>query len=94
MADTAAHLVDRVFPEVAVRQWRNRLTLARLFTRPANVLVLDEPTNDLDFETLQLLEEQLLSFPGTILLVSHDRSFLDNVVTSMVVFEENELTSL
>jgi ABC transport system ATP-binding/permease protein len=68
---------------------RNRLMLARLFTRPANVLVLDEPTNDLDLETLELLEEQLLGFPGTILLVSHDRSFLDNVVTSTFVFEGN-----
>jgi ABC transport system ATP-binding/permease protein len=68
---------------------RNRLMLARLFTRPANVLVLDEPTNDLDLETLELLEEQLLEFPGTILLVSHDRSFLDNVVTSTFVFEGN-----
>jgi ATP-binding cassette subfamily F protein uup len=68
---------------------RNRLMLARLFTRPANVLVLDEPTNDLDLETLELLEEQLLAFPGTILLVSHDRSFLDNVVTSTFVFEGN-----
>lgn len=68
---------------------RNRLMLARLFTRPANVLVLDEPTNDLDLETLELLEEQLLNFPGTILLVSHDRWFLDNVVTSTFVFEEN-----
>jgi ABC transport system ATP-binding/permease protein len=68
---------------------RNRLMLARLFTRPANVLVLDEPTNDLDLETLELLESQLLEFPGTILLVSHDRSFLDNVVTSTFVFEEN-----
>jgi ABC transport system ATP-binding/permease protein len=69
---------------------RNRLMLARLFTRPANVLVLDEPTNDLDLETLELLEEQLLNFPGTILLVSHDRAFLDNVVTSTFVFEGNE----
>ncbi len=68
---------------------RNRLMLARLFTRPANVLVLDEPTNDLDLETLELLEAQLLEFPGTILLVSHDRSFLDNVVTSTFVFEGN-----
>ncbi len=68
---------------------RNRLMLARLFTRPANVLVLDEPTNDLDLETLELLEAQLLEFPGTILLVSHDRSFLDNVVTSTFAFEEN-----
>ena len=68
---------------------RNRLMLARLFTRPANVLVLDEPTNDLDIETLELLEAQLMEFPGTILLVSHDRSFLDNAVTSTFVFEED-----
>jgi ABC transport system ATP-binding/permease protein len=68
---------------------RNRLMLARLFTRPANVLVLDEPTNDLDLETLELLEEQLLEFSGTILLVSHDRFFLDHVVTSTFVFETN-----
>ena len=66
---------------------RNRLLLARLFTRPANVLVLDEPTNDLDLETLELLEEQLVEWPGTLLLVSHDRVFLDNVVTSTLVFE-------
>ncbi|HET6956306.1 MAG TPA: ATP-binding cassette domain-containing protein [Vicinamibacterales bacterium] len=66
---------------------RNRLLLARLFTRPANVLVLDEPTNDLDLETLELLEEQLIEWPGTLLLVSHDRAFLDNVVTSTFVFE-------
>lgn len=65
----------------------NRLLLARLFSQPANVLVLDEPTNDLDIETLELLEEILLNFDGTILLVSHDRRFLDNVVTSSVVFE-------
>jgi ATP-binding cassette subfamily F protein uup len=66
---------------------RNRLLLARLFTRPANVLVMDEPTNDLDLETLELLEAQLVEWPGTILLVSHDRVFLDNVVTSTIVFE-------
>jgi ABC transport system ATP-binding/permease protein len=66
---------------------RNRLLLARLFTRPANVLVLDEPTNDLDLETLELLEEQLVDWSGTLLLVSHDRVFLDNVVTSTFVFE-------
>jgi ATP-binding cassette subfamily F protein uup len=66
---------------------RNRLLLARLFTRPANVLVLDEPTNDLDIETLELLEAQLVSWPGTLLLVSHDRRFLDNVVSSTLVFE-------
>jgi ATP-binding cassette subfamily F protein uup len=68
---------------------RNRLLLARLLTRPANVLVLDEPTNDLDLETLELLEEQLLEWPGTLLLVSHDRRFLDNVVTSTFAFEGN-----
>jgi ATP-binding cassette subfamily F protein uup len=66
---------------------RNRLLLARLFTRPANVLVLDEPTNDLDLETLELLEAELVRWPGTLLLVSHDRVFLDNVVTSTLVFE-------
>ena len=68
---------------------RNRLLLARLLTRPANVLVLDEPTNDLDLETLELLEEQLLEWSGTLLLVSHDRRFLDNVVTSTFAFEGN-----
>jgi ATP-binding cassette subfamily F protein uup len=66
---------------------RNRLLLARLFTRPSNVLVLDEPTNDLDIETLDLLEELLMDYPGTVLLVSHDRAFLNNVVTSTLVFE-------
>jgi ATP-binding cassette subfamily F protein uup len=66
---------------------RNRLLIARLFTRPANVLVLDEPTNDLDIETLELLEEQLAAWSGTLLLVSHDRAFLDNVVTSTLAFE-------
>lgn len=66
---------------------RNRLLLARLFSRPANLLVLDEPTNDLDMETLELLEELLMDYPGTLLLVSHDRAFLDNVVTSLLVFE-------
>jgi ATP-binding cassette subfamily F protein uup len=66
---------------------RNRLLLARLFLQPANVLVLDEPTNDLDAETLELLEELLLEYEGTLLLVSHDRVFLDNVVTSTLVFE-------
>ena len=68
---------------------RNRLLLARLFTRPANVLVLDEPTNDLDLDTLELLEQQLVEWPGTLLLVSHDRRFLDNVVTSTFAFEGN-----
>ena len=66
---------------------RNRLLLARLFSRPANVLVLDEPTNDLDIETLELLEELLQDYAGTILLVSHDRAFLDNVVTQTIAFE-------
>ncbi len=66
---------------------RSRLLLARLFSQPANVLVLDEPTNDLDIETLELLEELLLEFGGTVLLVSHDREFMNNVVTSTLVFE-------
>ena len=66
---------------------RNRLLLARLLTRPANVLVLDEPTNDLDIETLELLESYLVEWPGTLLLVSHDREFIDHVVTSTLVFE-------
>ncbi len=66
---------------------RNRLLLARLFLQPANVLVLDEPTNDLDAETLELLEDLLVEYDGTLLLVSHDRAFLDNVVTSTLVFE-------
>ncbi|HXD40056.1 MAG TPA: ATP-binding cassette domain-containing protein [Ramlibacter sp.] len=66
---------------------RNRLLLARLFARPANVLVLDEPTNDLDIDTLELLEDLLQSYEGTVFLVSHDRAFLDNVVTSTIVFE-------
>ena len=68
---------------------RNRLLLAKLFSKPANLLVLDEPTNDLDVETLELLEELLLEFAGTVLLVSHDRAFLNNVVTSTLVFEGN-----
>ena len=68
---------------------RNRLLLARLFARPANVLVLDEPTNDLDIETLELLEELIQSYNGTVFIVSHDRSFLDNVVTSTLVSEGN-----
>jgi ATP-binding cassette subfamily F protein uup len=66
---------------------RNRLLLARLFTKPANVLVLDEPTNDLDIETLELLEAFLVDWPGTLLVVSHDRRFIDNVVTSTLAFE-------
>ncbi len=67
---------------------RNRLLLAKIFTRPANVLVLDEPTNDLDIDTLELLEDLLAEYDGTLLLVSHDRAFLDNVVTSVLAFEE------
>ena len=66
---------------------RNRLLLARLFARPANVLVLDEPTNDLDIDTLELLEDLLQQYEGTVFLVSHDRRFLDNVVTSTLVAE-------
>jgi len=66
---------------------RNRVILAKLFTRPANLLVLDEPTNDLDIETLEVLEKRLCDYSGTLLVVSHDREFLDNVVTSTVVFE-------
>ena len=89
------YLQDFLFPPARARQpvkslsggERNRLLLAKLFTRPANLLVLDEPTNDLDVETLELLEELLLDFDGTLLLVSHDRAFLDNVVTSTLVFE-------
>ena len=68
---------------------RNRLLLARLFSRPANVLVMDEPTNDLDIETLELLEELLAEYDGTLFLVSHDRAFLDNVVTQVIAFEGN-----
>ena len=90
-----SYLGDFLFPPARCRQpvealsggERNRLLLARLFTRPFNVLVLDEPTNDLDLETLELLEELLFEFEGTLLLVSHDRDFLDNVVTSTLVFE-------
>ena len=68
---------------------RNRLLLAKLFAKPSNILVLDEPTNDLDMETLELLEELLMEYTGTVLLVSHDRAFLNNVVTSSLVFEGN-----
>jgi ATP-binding cassette subfamily F protein uup len=89
------YLEDFLFPPARARSpvkalsggERNRLLLARLFTRPANVLVLDEPTNDLDIETLELLEAQLASFDGTVLLVSHDRAFLNNVVTSTLACE-------
>jgi ATP-binding cassette subfamily F protein uup len=68
---------------------RNRVILAKLFTRAANLLVLDEPTNDLDIETLEILEQKLCSYSGTLIVVSHDRDFLDNVVTSTIVFEDN-----
>ncbi len=89
------YLEDFLFPTARARSKvkalsggeRNRLLLARLFTRPANVLVLDEPTNDLDIETLELLESQLAEFDGTVLLVSHDRAFLNNVVTSTMACE-------
>ncbi len=92
-----AYLDDFLFPPERARSpvralsggERNRLLLARLLTRPANVLVLDEPTNDLDLETLELLEAQLVEWSGTLLLVSHDRAFLDNVITATFVFEGN-----
>jgi ATP-binding cassette subfamily F protein uup len=88
-------LQDFLFPPDRCRQpvkalsggERNRLLLAKLFAKPSNLLVLDEPTNDLDIETLELLEERLLEFQGTLLVVSHDREFLDNVATSSLVFE-------
>ncbi len=90
-----SYLQDFLFPPQRVRSpvsslsggERNRLLLARLFTQPANLLVMDEPTNDLDVETLELLEELLSEYAGTLLLVSHDRAFLDNVVTRTLVFE-------
>ena len=90
-----SYLADFLFPPERVRTpvkalsggERARLMLAKLFLKPANLLVMDEPTNDLDIETLELLEEQLLNYKGTLLLVSHDREFLDNVVTSTFVLE-------
>jgi ATP-binding cassette subfamily F protein uup len=90
-----SYLGDFLFPPERARSpvkscsggERNRLLLARLFTQPANVLVLDEPTNDLDIETLELLEELLAQYDGTLFLVSHDRAFLDNVVTQVIAFE-------
>ena len=92
-----SYLGDFLFPPERARSpvkscsggERNRLLLARLFTQPANVLVLDEPTNDLDIETLELLEELLANYDGTLFLVSHDRAFLDNVVTQVIAFEGN-----
>jgi len=91
------YLADFMFPRERARSpvkslsggERNRLLLARLFARPSNVLVMDEPTNDLDIETLELLEELIADFDGTVLLVSHDRVFLDNIVTSTLAFEGN-----
>ncbi len=90
-----SYLGDFLFPPERARSpvkscsggERNRLLLARLFTQPANVMVLDEPTNDLDIETLELLEELLANYDGTLFLVSHDRAFLDNVVTQVIAFE-------
>ena len=92
-----SYLGDFLFPSDRIRMpakmlsggERNRLLLARLFLQPANVLVLDEPTNDLDAETLELLEELLVNYEGTLLLVSHDRAFLNNVVTGTIVHEGN-----
>ncbi len=89
------YLQDFLFPPERARSpvkvlsggERNRLLLAKLFTKPSNVLVLDEPTNDLDLETLELLEERLMEYSGTVLLVSHDREFVNNVVTSTLVLE-------
>jgi ABC transport system ATP-binding/permease protein len=91
------YLQDFLFSPDQVRSYvsllsggeRNRLLLARLFTRPSNLLVLDEPTNDLDIETLELLEDYLMNYKGTVLLVSHDRAFINNIVTSTLVFEGN-----
>jgi ATP-binding cassette subfamily F protein uup len=68
---------------------RNRLLLAKLFAKPSNLLILDEPTNDLDVETLEVLEALILDYQGTVLIVSHDRSFINNVATSTIVFEED-----
>jgi len=89
------YLQDFLFPPERARSpvkvlsggERNRALLAKLFTKPSNVLVLDEPTNDLDADTLDLLEEMLMEYEGTVLLVSHDREFLNNIVTSTIVFE-------
>nr|WP_027177478.1 ATP-binding cassette domain-containing protein [Maridesulfovibrio bastinii] len=72
---------------------RNRLLLARLFTRPSNLLVMDEPTNDLDAETLELLEDRIMEYPGTVIIVSHDRAFLNNVVSSTIAFEGNAVVN-
>jgi ABC transport system ATP-binding/permease protein len=92
-----AYLADFLFPKARARSLvgvlsggeRNRLLLAKLLATPANVLALDEPTNDLDAETLEILESTLVNFDGTVLVVSHDRTFLDNVVTSTIAFESD-----
>ncbi|HWR76459.1 MAG TPA: ATP-binding cassette domain-containing protein [Thiobacillus sp.] len=98
-----SYLEDFLFPPERARAKvsalsggeRNRLLLARLFARPANLLVLDEPTNDLDIDTLELLEQLLQDYSGTVLIVSHDRTFLDNVVTQSIVFEgDGKLTEI
>jgi len=98
-----SYLEDFLFPAERARAKvsalsggeRNRLLLARLFARPANLLVLDEPTNDLDIDTLELLEQLLQEYSGTVLIVSHDRTFLDNVVTQSIVFEgDGKLTEI
>lgn len=91
------YLEDFLFPSERARSpvkvlsggERNRALLAKLFTKPSNVLVMDEPTNDLDMDTLDLLEEMLVEYEGTVLVVSHDREFLNNIVTSTIVFEGN-----
>ena len=97
------YLQDFLFPPARARGpvkalsggERARLLLARLFAKPANILVLDEPTNDLDLESLEILEERLQDYPGTLFLVSHDRDFLDNVVTQVIAFgEDGQLTSM
>jgi len=93
-----SYLEDFLFPPERARSpvkvlsggERNRALLARLFTKPSNVLVLDEPTNDLDTDTLELLEEMLMDYEGTVLLISHDREFLNNIVTSTIVFDGAE----
>ncbi len=94
-----SYLADFLFPAQRAKSpvrmlsggERNRLLLARLFARPANLLVLDEPTNDLDIESLELLEQKLQDYAGTLLLVSHDRRFLDNVVTQTLAAEGDGL---
>ncbi|MFC1941782.1 ATP-binding cassette domain-containing protein [Chloroflexota bacterium] len=97
MRHIIGYLQDFLFTPEQVRSYvsllsggeRNRLLWARLFTRPSNILVLDEPTNDLDVETMEILEDYLMKYTGTVLLVSHDRAFINNVVTSTLVFEDS-----